>query len=208
MHYPGLLLTLLLVCGLPGRAEDAAKTGDATTWSQPVQGLRARLLTRPSTEPEYDKTYDVWLELQEVGIETSLGVTHKTVTIRYVSDNSQFQFEITDGKGSDVSPSTARIADQMNLAQDLIIPPQGDLTFPIGYGGSSPHHPPPGEPTPQGRLLVFDATREWLIPFANGPYRLAASWVVSGVRGQLPNAAPYHGWTGTLELPPIQLPAK
>jgi hypothetical protein len=198
---------MLLVGGLPGRADDAAKNDDAS-WSQPVKGLRARLFTRPSTEPEYDKTFDVWIEIQEVGVETSLGVTHKPVTIRYVGDNSQFQFEITDGKGADVSEAAPSPVDAAVAAQDLIIPGKGDLTFPIGYGGSSPHHPPPGEPTPKGRLLIFDATRQWLVPLDNGPYHLAASLVVSTVGGQLPNAAPYHGWIGTLALPPIELPAR
>ena len=208
MRFCWLFFTLVLLASFAVlRADDAAKNDDAT-WSQPVQGLRARLFTRPSTEPEYDKTYDVWIEIQEVGTETSLGVTHKPVTIRYVGDNSQFQFEITDGKGADISEAAPGPVDEAVATQDLIIPPKGDLTFPIGYGGSFPHHPPPGEPTPKGRLLIFDATRQWLIPLDNSPYHLAASLVVSAAGGQLPNAAPYRGWVGTLELPPIVLPAK
>jgi hypothetical protein len=208
MRFCGLLFTaVFLASSLVIRADDMAKKDEAS-WSQPVQGLRARLFTRPSTEPEYDKTYDVWIEIQEVGTETSLGVVDKAVTIRYVGDNSQFQFEINDGKGADVSEAAPGPVDEAVGAHDLILPPKGDLTFPIGYGGSSPHHPPPGEPTPKGRLLIFDATRQWLIPFADGPYHLAASLVVSAAGGQLPNAAPYHGWVGTLELPPIELPAR
>lgn len=214
MRFSGLFFTVVFFASsLVIRADDTAKKDDAS-WSQPVQGLRARLFTRPSTEPEYDKTYDVWIEFQEVGIETSLGVTHKPVTIRYVGDNSQFQFEITNGKGADVpevapAPADAAVdVDKTVDAHDLVIPPKGDLTFPIGYGGSSPHHPPPGQPTPKGRLLIFDATRQWLVPFDTGPYHLAASLAVSTQGGQLPNAAPYHGWIGMLVLPPIELPAR
>jgi hypothetical protein len=190
------------------RADDAAK-GPAVAWSPTVQGLRARLYTLPSTEPEYDKTYDVWIEIQEVGLDTSLGLEHKAVTLRYVTDNQQFQVDVTDGKGGAVPQSNpgAPVDEQVG-AQDLIIPPKGDLTFPIAYGGSSPHHPPPGALTPRGRLLVFDVTREWLISFDGGPYHLAASLVVSKSDGQLPNASPYRGWTGTLVLPPIELPGK
>src|ERR1700679_707300 len=124
MRFPGLFFTaVFFASSLVIRADDAAKKDDAS-WSQPVQGLRARLFTRPSTEPEYDKTYDVWIELQEVGIETSLGVTHKPVTIRYVGDNSQFQFEINDGKGAVVSEAASGPVDAAVAAQDLILPPK------------------------------------------------------------------------------------
>jgi hypothetical protein len=185
----------------------------APVWSQPVHGLRARLYTLPSAEPEFDKTFDLWIEIQEVGVDTSLGTEHKAVTIRYVSDNSQFQVEIADSKGTDV-PASVKAAGGVDSpgpvdnVRELVLPPKGDLSFPIAYGGSSPHHPPPGGLTPKGRLLVFDTGREWLIPSDGGPYHLAASLVVSNSDGQMSNAVPYAGWKGTLVLPPIELPAR
>jgi hypothetical protein len=202
-----LLLAMLLVGGFPGRADDAAKKDDAP-WSPPVQGLRARLYTLPSKEPEFDKTYDVWIEIQEVGAETSLGVKHRAVTIRFLNDDSQLQVTLTDGSGNAVSESGPGAPVEAAVVRDLVIPPKGDLTFPIGYGGSSPHHPPPGEPTPRGRLLIFASVREWLVPNDTGLCHLGVSLEVSNVTGQYPNSPPYTGWAGTLELPAIELPAR
>jgi hypothetical protein len=206
------LLVIFFTAPLIATADNAATP--AVQWSKPVHGLQARLYTMPSTEPEFDKTYDVWIEFQEVGVETSLGVEHKAVTIRYVSDNSQFQLAITDGKGNALSQSApppagnVQTGDQVVTPQDLVIPPKGYRLFPIAYGGSSPHHPPPGAPTPKGRLLVIAPGNEWLIPPDGTPFHLAVSFVVSTQNGQFPNATPYHGWQGTLELPSIVLPVR
>jgi len=209
MRFPGLILTAALFASpLIIRADDAAPAATDADWSQPVLGVRARLYTLPSKEPEFDKTYDVWIEFQEVGTETSLGVKHRAVTIRFLNDDSQLQVTLTDGTGSQVSESGPGALGETAAVRDLVIPPKGDLTFPIGYGGSSPHHPPPGEPTPKGRLLIFASSREWLVPTDTGACHLAVNLEVTNVTGQYPDSPPYTGWIGTLELPPIELPAR
>ena len=209
---------LFLLLGLPGLS--TALGGDASpAWSQPVKGLRARLFTAPSHEPELDKTFDVWIEFEEVGIDTSLGLSHQKITIRF--EPSQFAPQVTDATGGAPSQQSWP-GNFMTEAWDLVLPPNGRIAFPIGHGGSRPDRSA-SEVTPStGKLLQLEPLSGWLIPPAGGPFYLSgffdAPYSVShslkfdgfkiSMVPQPPEhlQKPYRGWQGTLVLPPIEIP--
>jgi hypothetical protein len=205
---------VLLLLGF-SELSTARGTDAAPAWSQPVKGLRARLFTEPSHEPEFDKTFDVWIELEEVGIDTSLGLNHQTLLIPF----GRWQLALA------VADSSERLLSQKPLDGDflsetwnLVLPPNGRISFPIGRGGSSPHRNLLGP----GRLLQLDPVSEWLIPLANGPFYLSGFFDAPYPLNHSPEAGgfkntmtrsppdhrekPYRGWAGTLVLPAIEIP--
>jgi hypothetical protein len=189
---------------LAARADLPGASGEPE-WSKTVGGLRARLFTAPNKETELDKTYDVLIEFQEVGIETSLGLEHRAVTIHCGA--GQFQLTVTNMKGATVVPSSLPFGGATR-SWDLVLPPGGKLSFPIGQGGSSPHQPPPGQAPPKGALLNFSVLpgTEWLLLLDGGPFKLAGTFAIPAGNAGTPGGE--KAWTGTLELPAISIQAK
>ena len=96
------VLGLLLIGGL-FTATGLRAADPASLWSKPAGDVQARLFVLPTTQKELDETYDVYIEFEETGVETSLGVEHKPVTLHFAKD--QFQFTVTDSKGAAVAPA-------------------------------------------------------------------------------------------------------
>jgi hypothetical protein len=182
--------------------------GGEGAWSKPVQGLQARLVISPSHEPELDKTFDVILELQEVGIETSMGRTHDFITLRLM-EKEEIGGSVADANGHPIAVSGPLDFDQFLRNWDEVVPPKGHLSFPIGSVGSKPHAPHPGQASAAGTLLGL-GMQEWIIPFTGGPYYLSGTLTVAKPPRPLPSQheEPYRGWTGQMALPPVELPAK
>jgi len=171
-------------------------------WSNPVQGLRGRLLISPSQEPELDKTFDVIIEFQEVGIETSLGKTHRDITVRFSQEDPSCS--VADANGHAIPPMSPLDMDMLVRMWDLVLPEKGRLTFPIGAGGRSY----PGQAQPAGMPLRIGLIESWIIPTSGGPYYLSGTLTVARDTHPFTHEEPYRGWTGTLVLPPVKLPEK
>ena len=177
-----------------------AADGDGA-WSKPVQGLQARLVIAPSREPELDKTYDVILELQEVGVETSLGRRHDFIDVHFM-ERQEVTGSVAEANGHPIAASGPLDLDMLLRDWDAVVPPKGHLSFPIGSGGSKPHAPVPGQASVAGSLLGL-GLQEWIIPFSGGPYYLSGILTVSKSR-----TLPGHHEVPQIILPPVELPAK
>jgi hypothetical protein len=174
-------------------------------WSKPVKGLRARLFFLPSQEPEFDKTFDVMIELQEVGVETSMGRSHEAITVRFTSEDPPCS--ITDASGKILSPSVPLDMDYISSQWDLVLPTRGDLTFAIGASGDKRRAPTPGQTQSPGMPLRVGLGQAWLIPPTGGPYYLSGRLSISP-HHFAHDPTPCHGWIGELILPPVEIPGK
>ena len=181
-----------------------------------------------------DKTFDIWIEFQEVGLDTSLGLEHRSLTVRF--SRAELQVVATSVASGDITPAT-KTGNVPVFTWDLIFPPSGDISFPVGQGGSHPHVVL-GKTPPKGKLMTFDTLNEWIVPNEGGPYELEITFHVpdasevaaaqggNGATNSMADPAapattptdfstadkdskePYRGWTGTLVLPPIEIPQK
>ena len=117
-------------------------------WSDAVEGIQAGVLTEPNQDPSLDRTYQLDLAFHESGLDTSLGLQHVTRAIHFTVTSVSAQ--ITDHKGAPAD--TEPLADVPTPpGWDLVIPPDGEIHFPIGHGGSSPHQAP--GITPKGEAV-------------------------------------------------------
>jgi hypothetical protein len=195
------LLGLALVAAVLGAMPVLAAPMDTgPAWSPTVDGVHARLFTAPNKQKELDESYDIYIEFEETGIDTSLGLTHRPVTIHF--DKSEFQFTVADSKGVTMDP-TSHTGGAAETGWDLVLPPGGKLSFPIGTGGGSPHLPAPGQALPKGKVLGFTKASDWLLLDSGGMYKVTAVFS-SPTAPPGPDAAD-KGWSGTLALPPISV---
>jgi hypothetical protein len=192
-------------------ASCVAMADDSTpAWSKPVNGLRARLFTLPTHDPGAGRTYDLWIEFEDVGVETGQELDHSPVEIYYMSDNSNLHLVITDAKGSNIPPTGAPIGDVIAGPKEFVVPAKGKLAFPILPGGPKPTRSV--ESPADGTRLTLNIFTVYLIPFDRGPCHIAATFensiLMANRLSHLSSALFSRNWTGTLELPPIELPAR
>lgn len=186
----------------PGKTQTDAQFAD---WSQSVKGLRACLFTEPSHDPTLDRTFEVGVAFQEVGLDTSLGMQHLPVVIRFTP--AELRTQITNAKGQPMAMDNAKLPETTAIAYDLILPPSGRIRFPVGHGGSRPHSLP-GLTPPPGKLLQLDTLGEWLLLLAETPCHLSAILEIDPLPSSDKRVFPYRVWEGTLTLPEITLPAQ
>jgi hypothetical protein len=190
-------LLFILLC-FP--AFSGAETPDNTLgWSQPVKGLRARLLIEPGAEGKSDGTFEVRIEFEEVGIETSLGLTH--FERKFSFSKSWMNFTVQDQTGRVIAPTGALSGNETVPVWDLVLPPGGRISLPIGKGGRDGKGIPPLDST----SLSFGIFAQWLIP-AGSHFRLSATFSSDSAWHGSAWKDVHDPWTGKLALPAIEVP--
>jgi hypothetical protein len=180
---------------------------EQVAWSQPVKGLRARLFISPSRDPDFDYSYQVYLQFENVGVVGSLGTIREEKTFQY--SEMGLALDVTDASGQKLPLKVLGIFDGMIPSWNLCLPWGGNLTFPIGYiSGRGKEH------------LGITPFLAWDLPAAgSGSYFLSGTfsfaikkWAVphvpAGMRPPLRDSDIRLNWEGTLVLPPIEVPAR
>jgi hypothetical protein len=187
-------------------------------WSQPVKGLRARLYVLPSHEPEFDKTYDVYLEFENVGVVGNLGVIREEKTFQYCKTG--LALDVTDANNQKLPRmEPAGSGDELEPCWNLCLPPGGKLSFPIGSGGATPPHDliAMGRPTSpamgEGKYLTITPFLAWVLPitgsnsyYLSGTFSFNIPKVPAEMRAQLKSSG--VNWEGKLVLPPLKVLAR
>jgi len=162
------------------------------------EGLRARLYTQPSHEPEFDKTYDVYLQIENVGIEGSGGLIKEQRTFFY--SETSLNLDVTDSKNQKLARAGPANVDEITASYNICLPPGGNLAFPIGCGGAVPPREitiPAGSPA--GKYLMITFELGWIIPSVSPETYYLSGTFSCGQRGGVPDK---------LELPPIKVTAQ
>lgn len=169
---------------------------EEAAWSKPVQGVRARLYILPSHDPDFDYRYQVYLQFENVGVTGSLGLIREAKSFQY--SEMGLALEVTDANKQKVATTGPGMSDQMIPEWNLVLPPGGNLSFPMGSISSD-------------WSLTITPFLTWnLVP--TGPMRphyLSGTFTSKFPRPNPPrNANVRLNWEGTLELPPIEIPAR
>jgi len=198
------ILFLMLLAGAtamaaprPGSGADEPKT----LWSVPLDGMQARLVTEPSQDPTLDRTYNFSIVFHESGLDTSLGIQHVTRSIHFSVTAVSVQINDAKGLSAELLPATDQPTPP---GWDLVLPPNGNIDFPIGHGGSSPHQSP--GVTPKGKLFHLDSGNEWSLLPDRGPYHIVVT--LSITQDPSPDIKGAKAWHGALSLPAINLPVE
>ena len=72
------------------------------TWSQPVKGLRARLFILPSRDPDFDYSYQVYLQFENVGMVGNPGTIREERTFQF--SEMDLALGITNAGGQKLAP--------------------------------------------------------------------------------------------------------
>jgi hypothetical protein len=158
-------------------------------WSEPTNGLRARLLFAEDPKEFGTRMGVIYLEFQNV----SMGVTK---SIFYPSE--PLTFELRDSVGK-IKPSGGVFFD--GPAKDpewLVLPLDSTLRFRVTRSGF-------GIPKDGGLFIGGASMQCWvIIPSETNDCHLSGMLKVTAPK----DAAPYSPWAGTLKLPPVKIPVK
>lgn len=196
---------------------------EPTTWSQPVNGLRARLFIAPSHDPDFSYNFQVYLQFENVGVVGNLGAIREEKTFQY--SEMHLALIVTNNTGQKLPLVTPNIVDEMILSgYTMCLPFGGNLVFPIGHGWDLvPSHPISldGPLTPvmlKGRYLKRIYSSGWVIPSdGSGTYYLSGTFSFNKKDAEPhfpPGIHPVRhsdvrlNWEGTLVLPPIKVPSQ
>lgn len=194
-------LFLLLLTPLLLQAAD-----EQVNWSQPVKGLRARLFISPSRDPDFDYSYQVYLQFENVGVVGSLGTIREDKSFQYTELG--LTLDVTNINGQKLPIKVPRMIDYMSQSWRLSLPWGGTLAFPIGHiSGPGTEHlqitpflawdlPPSGSGTYYLSGIFSTEGKDAKTDFSSGPRQAA---IDSDLR---------RDWKGTFVLPPVEIPQK
>jgi hypothetical protein len=165
----------------------ASATAQDSSWSKSINGLRARLLV---LQP--DKTYfpfcQVFIELQNV---SNIG---GQMRIRFTPD--AMTFKVTDKSGRQLLKPSSGVWDGMVPKWETTqLPWKGTMKFQISFAGAGYR--------PTDKVIIdMGPGRTWPIPQDGVEYELSGKLIIERKIGD----HPYLDWSGTLELPPVNIP--
>ena len=171
----------------------AAEGGGQATWSEPSNGLRARLGMRRSHVTNGTGIVVTYLELNNVG---DVG-TPMLVTVNPRS----MTFRVTGADGRDVPPPSGPSAYSGRGfgTPELVLPPDSSIRFRIGPLGW-------GIPADQAALVDLGPSFGWVLPRDGKAYSLQAVLEVAKVNDDRGERG--IRWHGRLDLPPVRIPTE
>jgi len=182
-------ISLLFLMTLIARAAD-----EPVVWSEPVKGLRARLFISPGHDPDFDYSYKVYLQFENIGVVGSLGTIREEKSFQYAEVGSM-ALDVTDARGVKLPVKVPGIVDYISRFSNLCVPWDGNLTFPVGHISSGTSH------------LEITPFLAWDLP-ATGTYYLSGTFTSKFPRPNPPRDLNIRlNWEGALLLPPIKIPA-
>jgi hypothetical protein len=176
------LLTFLLLI-----ASTVAASGDADGWSKAVQGLRARLDVLPSTNEDSPFTR-VFIEFENV----SDVMGQKRIPF----SPDRLSLRVTDKDGNELARSNHSYDGMSPLWETLALPYAGSMKFRISFPGL-------GYLPGRDKVIVdVGGANAWVIPQDGKSYFLSGTLVIDRE-----NNGPQREWSGTLDLPMVQIPS-
>jgi hypothetical protein len=162
---------------------------DAKDWSKPVNGLRARLSVLPPKEKD-TPFCRVFLELEN----TSDVAGQKK--IRFSPE--KLSLKVTDKEGKELLRPASGAYDGISpLWEPIALPYAGSIKFQVSFPGLGYH--------PETDKVIVDvgAEQAWVIPQDGTAYSLAGSFSIERQQSDHPSM----DWSGTLELPMVEIPS-
>jgi hypothetical protein len=157
---------------------------DDGKWSEPVNGLKARLSFERGRENNGTPIIATYLELRNV--------SDSATPLEIPLDSTKIEFKVVDAKGKAVA--------QAGLPYDGITATPGTLRLPhdsqlrLGVSGNGA-----GIPKDQGALLDLASSAVWLFKRGDvGEYCLRAKFTIAKTDD--------HSWHGTIEMPDARIP--
>ena len=184
------VLVSFLLCHVchAGPASDPTSFGE---WSQPTNGLRARLAFAEDTKIYGTRMGVVYLELQNV----SLG---DTMYVFYRAASSPFRCELRDSAGKTNETRGFAYDGWIPAACWLSLPHDSVLRFRVTLGGF-------GVPQNGGIFVAGCIPDCWTIPTsATNDYFLSGTLTVASPKDETRPRV----WEGTLTIPPVRIPVK
>jgi hypothetical protein len=165
------------------RADD-----DATGWSKPVDGLRARLVIPADQKRDGDPFIRVYLELQN---------TYKAQgdrKFRY-TDDRVISVHVTDESGKALPAVSGPYEGLVYGHENIVLPFDSTLRFRINDEGM-------GHGPDEHQIIDFGPAQSWTIPVSDGH-----TYFLSGTVTILPKPGDaVMDWHGVLELPRVPIP--
>ena len=173
---------ILLLCTI----STATTIDDAVEWSEPVNGLRARLLVLPA-KPGEAPFCRVMIEMENVsdnGGQKRIRFHPDKLKLRVVDQDGQ-ELPSANGSYDGMSPDW----------EPLLLPYGGTLRFPFDLRGLGYR--------PEDKAIIdIGPPHVWVIPQDGAVYRLEGEFTVK----KEPRDHRHKDWSGTLKLPPVEIP--
>ncbi len=172
----------LLLCTMSG----AAELDDDVEWSQPVNGLRARLMVLPAKETD-SPFCRVMIEFENVGDNGG------QKRIRFHPD--KFKLRVVNAEGRELPNANGPYDGSSPTWESLLLPYGGTTRFPFNMAGLGYR--------PEDKAIIdIGPPHVWIIPQDGSTYFLTGEFTVE----KEPGNHRHKDWNGTLELPPVEIP--
>lgn len=161
---------------------------DEVVWSQPVKGLRARLLVLPS-ENSASPFCKVMMEMENVG---DVAGQKK---IRF--DPDRLRLQVVDNQGKELPTANGPYDGTTPTWEPILLPYSGTMKFQISFPGLG------YQPATDKVIVDVGSTNAWVIPQDGLTYWLSGKLKVD----QQKEDHVLMDWSGTLELPKVRIPS-
>ena len=159
---------------------------DEAVWSSPVKGLRARLLIRPPQKQD-SPFYRVYIEFENV--DDVMGQKK----IRFSPD--KLDLHIADKNGKELRTANGPYDGMSPVWEPTLLPYSGTLRFQISFPGLGYR--------PTDKVIIdVGSTKAWVVPQDGSTYYLTGSLSIHKEESD----HPHMDWSGTLELPKVEIP--
>jgi hypothetical protein len=172
-----LILMLLM-------AATALAAGDDTSWSKPLKGLRARLLVLQQTNSPFCRVFLEFENVDDVAGQKKIRFAPGKLALR-VRDKDGKELALANGPYSGMAP----------LWEPIALPHAGSMTFQISFPGL-------GYSAKDKVIVDVGSQKAWVIPQDGSTYWLSGSLTIEKEKSD----HPYMDWSGTLELPRVEIP--
>jgi hypothetical protein len=165
----------------------ALASGDDAAWSKPVKGLRGRLQVLPSQKAD-SPFCRVFIEFENV--DDVAGQKR----IRFSPD--KLSLRVTDKEGRELALANGDYDGMSPLWETIALPYAGSMRFKISFPGLG------YRPGTDKVIVDVGARKAWVIPQDGTSYFLSGSLSIEREKSD----HPYMDWSGTLELPKVEIP--
>jgi len=167
------------------------EAADSAPWSEPTNGLRARLALRRSAVVNGTPILTTYLELQNVSDVSN--------PMKIAWRRNGMVFRVVDADGSELSKAMGPYSGHVFPGQDLVLPYDSTMSFSISCSGL-------GIPADKAALIDLGGSINWIIEDDEKDYYMEASFQIPQSKRKLDD--PTRPWHGRIELPRIQIPLK
>lgn len=180
-------VAILLAAATAAAAEDG--------WSEPVNGLRGRLLMHREESFNGTCMVGVHLELEDAGAGSIGG------PILFRVRGKDFTFAVSDADGRDVPEPGMKVYSGPGFVvpPELVLPYGGAIRFPVSFRGF-------GVMPDQAAFFAVPDWKCWSLPRDGKAYFLGGTLEIAD--GQLPRTERGVVWHGKIELPRVRIPTE